>query len=595
MIVRMKKITIFAAADHADEALEALRASGVLHVQLERKTTGSISDIEQKTERAVAALDTISEPEENARLTCPPGDVVDEILMLGERKERLAASGEELDAKLSWYEKWGAVSLHSLSELATAGVSVHLHTATKAEYALLAERQGIYKIGEHGKSMLLAHLLTQGNTPLDLPEEVLPLLEQSALLDERRRVDDELAELEPRLASLGDCRLGVENYLSKLGADLEFARVKASLAQDRGICHVRGFAPVDTLEKLRAIAEKSGWAYMFEEPEEDDETPTLIRNPRWVRIIDPVMAFLGTVPGYKELDVSLWFLLFFALFVAMLIGDAGYGLIYLVLALLARRKFKQAPAEPFILIYVLSICTIVWGVLSGTYFGSERIASIPFLAALSIPAISSFDLTNGGFNDNQFFLIKLCFRIGAVHLTLAHLLAAGKCSNSPKALAQIGWIAIIWGLYCLTGMLVLGQPFPQIGGYLIGIGSLLALLFTNYQKNVLKGVGQTLIEFPLGLIGGFSDVVSYLRLFAVGYTSLVLANTFNMMAVGDGIKSPMAALGAAMILFLGHSLNLVLATMGVVVHGIRLKMLEFSGHVGNEWSGDEYKPFREKS
>jgi len=591
----MKKVTILVGTAHADETLAVLRALGVLHVRLQGQGARSCAEIEQKIERVTTALSKIGSVDEPETLIRMPDQVVDEILELAESRERLLVSREELDGKLAQYRKWSNVSLQAITELGEAGVKVRLFRATRSQYQDLVDTHDLYRVGQEGRTVLLAHIAVGKEHALDdLQEECLPDERRRDLLDAHYRVDEALVEHRAKLAFLGNYRMVLEEYAAQLKTDLEFSRVEASLADDRGISYLQGFAPADALDPFRAAAEENGWAYSLEEPDEDEEVPTLVRNPKWIRIIDPVMAFLGTIPGYNELDISLWFLVFFALFVAMLIGDAGYGLIYLGVTMLARRKFRKAPAEPFILMYVLSAATILWGVLSGTWFGSETIANIPFFAALVIPAISSFDLTKGGFNDNQFLLIGLCFKIGAVHLTLAHALAAAKESNSPKAIAEIGWISIIWGLYCLTGSLVLGQPFPPLGGWLIGVGSGLVLLFANFQKNVLKGVGATLVEFPLALIGGFSDVVSYLRLFAVGYTSLVLASSFNQMALGDGVKGPLAAIGAALILLLGHSLNLVLAGMGVVVHGIRLKMLEFSGHVGNEWSGTEYRPFREE-
>ena len=109
----------------------------------------------------------------------------------------------------------------------------------------------------------------------------------------------------------------------------------------------------------------------------------------------------------------------------------------------------------------------------------------------------------------------------------------------------------------------------------------------------MKGFLTTLGDLPLTMISSFSDVVSYLRLFAVGYASVTVAASFNGMAVGDGITGIVAGLAAAITLFLGHTLNIVLCLMGVIVHGVRLNMLEFSGHMNMQWSGQEYLPFKE--
>jgi V/A-type H+-transporting ATPase subunit I len=134
---------------------------------------------------------------------------------------------------------------------------------------------------------------------------------------------------------------------------------------------------------------------------------------------------------------------------------------------------------------------------------------------------------------------------------------------------------------------------PVITLPLLGTGILLALVFSNYQKNILKGIGETSFELPLSVISSFSDLMSYLRLFAVGFASVQVASSFNNIAIGTGIDNILKGFIAAIVLLFGHSLNIVLGLMAVLVHGVRLNMLEFSGHLRQQWSGREYKPFRE--
>ena len=153
-------------------------------------------------------------------------------------------------------------------------------------------------------------------------------------------------------------------------------------------------------------AEEYSWGYQITEPERHDEVPVYIKNPRWVEIINPVMKFIDIVPGYKEVDVSIYFLIAFALFFAMLVGDAGYGLIFLLISLFFRKKLSS---ELRILVFVLSGATILWGVLSGTYFGSEQIATLPYLKDLIVPDIASFGV------DNVSFMMHLSFLIGVFY------------------------------------------------------------------------------------------------------------------------------------------------------------------------------------
>jgi len=181
-------------------------------------------------------------------------------------------------------------------------------------------------------------------------------------------------------------------------------------------------------------------------------------------------------------------------------------------------------------------------------------------------------------------MMKLTFTIGIIHLTVARLLAASKKLPSPTAVADVGWVLILWCVYFVANQLVLSEPMPGFAMYLLYGGVALVGLFANFQKNIIKGLLLSLGNLPLDIISSFSDIVSYIRLFAVGIATVTVAASFNDMA--GGIAAPL-------VLVLGHGLNIILAMMSVLVHGVRLNMLEFSGHLGQEWSGKEYKPFKE--
>jgi len=274
-----------------------------------------------------------------------------------------------------------------------------------------------------------------------------------------------------------------------------------------------------------------------------------------------------TIPGYKEVDVSIYFLIAFALFFAMLVGDAGYGAIFLIVTLLFRKKVDS---QIRFLMYVLSGSTIIWGVLSGTYFGSEKIAALPFFNNLIIENIASFGV------DNISFMMHLSFLIGAIHLTIAHTVRLFQFINSIKALSELGWVSLVWGLFFLTEQLVLGKTAPEWNIWLFVGGSILVAFFSVESKNFFKSMGVSVANLPLSLISGFSDIVSYVRLFAVGMATAAVASSFNNMIIPDGFSDMgiIDLIMAAVALFLGHGLNIALALMAVMVHGIRLNMLE---------------------
>ena len=184
------------------------------------------------------------------------------------------------------------------------------------------------------------------------------------------------------------------------------------------------------------------------------------------------------------------------------------------------------------------------------------------------------------------------FVIGAIHLSIGHIQKGLKYINSVKAIAQLGWVAIVWGLYLIVNQMVLGEAAPGFMIWLFIGGALLIALFSNPGTNFFRGVIKSLSELPLSIINGFSDIISYIRLYAVGLATVLMAISFNQIAIGEGITTVYSGIVAVLVLILGHGLNMILAVMAVIVHGVRLNMLEYAGHAGVEFSGNEYNPFK---
>jgi V/A-type H+-transporting ATPase subunit I len=297
---------------------------------------------------------------------------------------------------------------------------------------------------------------------------------------------------------------------------------------------------------------------------------------------------MGTFPGYQEYDVSLWFLFSLGLFFAMLIGDGGYGLLFLAGTFALSRKARDLPPGVTTLLYLFSGGTVIWGTITGTWFGVEGLANAPVLNRLIVPALHAY-------TDNQDFMFRLCFIIGTIHLIIAHLIRLARHIKSRRALAEIGWILTVVFLYFLAGNLVLNQPLPAFAVYLLPPGIFHTSSFSTPGGNFFKSFALTLADLPLNVIRAFSDVVSYIRLFAVGYATLIVAVSFNQMAAEFGWGSVPRGIAASLVLLVGHTLNIILAGMAVLVHGIRLNMLEFSSHLEMSWSGRKFTPFRRRT
>jgi V/A-type H+-transporting ATPase subunit I len=578
-----------------DRFLSRLRKAGVLHIKhVKEPVSHEVDYIDNRLQKIGRMVETLSEYYEEDKALKDGMDHEKQVwdcclqveATVRDLKE-VNAQMEALQAELAWYSEWGAADPEDIAKIEKTGIKTALYKLSSKDHAAVADRDDIHLL--HKKNGLYYVILISAGEP-DLRFEKVDMPERSpeqinARMDDlnnRRHVlTSSLREKARHMRAFRHCR-------DKLASEKEFVQVRSGMKGEEGFSYMQGFCPEKHTGRVTAMIKEEGAGYLIEDPDDTDHPPTLITNPAWIRIIDPVFKFMNTLPGYREYDISPYFLIFFSVFFAMLIGDAGYGTLFLGVTWVLRRKFKKAPAQPFFLMYLLSVCTMIWGAITGTWFGIEKVAELPFFNALVIPQIDSFS------SRSQNSVIFICFVIGAVQLSIARIIKVARYINSPLAVAEAGWVFILWGMFFAAGRFVLGRVFPSFAFWLLGGGILMVLFFSDPRKGWIKGALSTLADLPLSVIGSFSDIVSYLRLFAVGYASVVVAQSFNNMAVGGGVDSIAGSLMAALVLFLGHALNIILGFMAVIVHGIRLNMLEFSGHLGMQWTGKKYDPFRSK-
>jgi len=604
MIVPMKKISLVMLDSGRRASLAALRELGVLHLQIEQRGSETLEELEEKRSRLVRALQLIPQLKKK---TAPAADqgpqddflLAERVMEMSERerelKEELGRWGRE-KARL---EEWGDFDPEDLAELRERGIHLRLVKMNRGDRETLSEEQTVFTVAESRDVVWAVVAAPERETALPGEELAVPAVGLSEVNRRIRGIQEELVAMASELEGYVVRRKSVESTIARYDDLLEFERAGEGMTRDGMLAHVTGYAPVESLDAVRRAAARKQWALLIEEPDEEDPVPTLVRNPKWIRIISPVLDFLGTLPGYREYDISMWFLLFFSIFFAMIIGDAGYGCIFLLLTIVARAKFRRAPPQIFFLLFVTSLCTVVWGAITGTWFGVQGLVeSGSALSSFVIDPIASFPPQGVDAMKN---VMHLCFLIGGVQLSVAHIKNLVKKLPRLAAYAELGWLAILWGMYFLIRLIVLENgDFGVLQSWLPGpwllLGGLLFIvLFDEQQGRFLRGVGLGLAKLPLKLldsIGSFSDIISYVRLFAVGLASVEVAKAFNSLAMDMGLSLP-AGLGAAFILFFGHALNIVMGALSLIVHGVRLNMLEFSGHLNMEWTGIPYKPFRD--
>lgn len=603
MIVKMQKLTLFIAETNVDSDLTQLGALGVVHlIPLQLPKDESIDRVEARIKQMTKALEIIetckpidsseSESEstaESANEVRPRGEVAitKRIIHLDERIEQLSRYEQELKNDLKFYQHWGDVSKKDLDMLQKSGLTMRLYIANEKQLEPLEGRDDIFVLGNTENSYRIAQI-SQADEKLDLPEVIIPKRSYDTTKQFFERTQNLIQSAKTDLLELRIYKKLLEDALQERirRRDVRNAQFEG-IGVEQSFRYWQGYFPVDKEKEIISLAQENDWGYSISDPTDEElaDVPTLIKSPRWVERIKPVMSFMGLVPGYKELDVSKTFMIFFTFFAGILVGDAGYGLVFLLLTLFVHSKSKFKAKTEFSLIYTLSISIMVWGVLTGTYFGSPEIAKIPVLSNLIIDKLASF----GG--DNIFFQ-KTMFTIGAIHLSLAHLQNAWKLSNSIRAIGQLGWVAIVWGLFFVVNKMVLGEDTPGFTVWLFVGGAVLVSFFSSSGTNFFKGVISSFGSLPLNIISGFSDIISYIRLYAVALATVLMAESFNQMAIGDGITTVGSFIGAVIVLILGHALNMILAAMAVIVHGVRLNMLEYAGHAGVEFSGSKYLPFK---
>ena len=598
MIVQMKKVTVLGLAHDRAATLEALRDLGVLHVKPVVPPAGT--GLEQAREKTVGLRQLLNALP--ASSDAPPSDrhvrvVIAEISeLLNDRKEwqdRL----DSLKTEIARVAPFGSFDPTAVEDLAKKGVVLKLYRAPAKSMLPLPDGVTAQKLAVVKAD---AYWVLSANAPFEW-----------AGAEEQRLPDDSLADMESETASLRAGLAGVEVQLEKLAADrplvearlaeaeaeLKLQEVRAGMGSAEAIAYVQGFVPAGDVDPIRAAAADQGWGLVVEDPGPQDDVPVKLRQPAWAKPVQAVFDGINILPGYLEADISVVFMLFFSVFFAMIIGDAGYGALFLVLTLLFRKKLPKNAAN---LLVITSACTIAWGLVSGSVFGiSPAFLQTTFFAKLWIPFLDPLKERTA---QN---IMGMCFLIGAIQLSIGHLWNVVDLigQRSFKALEQLGWTMTTWYMFFLADNMVIAgnmarylgspaalKPFTGSIADYVALGGVVLIILFMMKPSEIKDNWFNLALLPLNLISNFTDVVSYVRLYAVGTAGFAVAFAFNTMIFG-GKVTLLSGLIGAVLAFLAHTLNILLCVMGVLVHGIRLNTLEFSNHKGISWSGAPYRPF----
>jgi len=590
MIVAMKKIAVIMQSKDASEGIKQLRKVGLVHVEHQQPPKSSdLGLLHDDLRLFEQAMDILKREEVLESSVCPSEtkDQVDfkaasrHVADLWKRIDYLEEFARGLKQEIMEWQPWGDFNPALVQELAARDIRIKFYQIPASEFKMMPPEAIVKKVSvKNGNVYCL--LISKGKTECAFKDIELPKISPAEMRQRLEHNEAYTLDLKKRLKECLCYHSALSAARDELKKEIEFQEALGGMGQLSGITYLAGYAPAENEKDLLELAKKEKWGILITAPGEEDNVPVLIRNPRWIAIISPIFKFLEILPGYRELDISLPFLVFFSIFFGILIGDAGYGLVYALITFILHQKArgKRRDTGAFFLFYTLSFCAIIWGILTGTFFGHEWVLKAGYKPL--VPALAE---------DKG--LQRFCFFLGALHLSIGHGWRGILKLPSLSALSDCGWICLLWAAFFIARMLILGDSFPFFGKWLIIAGVSAVVLFTNPQKNILKGIGEGLGTLALSLMNSFTDVVSYVRLFAVGLAGVAIADAFNAMAAMVGRSNVFMLLAGILIALIGNALGIILGPVSVLVHGVRLNVLEFSGHANVSWSGISYKPLKE--
>lgn len=608
MIVPMKHLVLLCVAHDGARTLERLRALGCAHLDLSNAASprfaaakGTLADAERAVRILAKSVKEASAagiaPVSGTRFESLKGDALVAAVLSAEEKRAAAVSEKlELGRTVREYAPFGDFDPVLALALKKDGLETVLVKAPASAPVPSAPGGFAQRLSSDGKTAFYAVIAPVG-AAVEIPAggETVPMpaerfsVTRDRMAEAESRANAVLAEL----ASANERAATISDRYPALKDNIAFAAAENTLASQGEISYIEGWLPEDSIPALRAAAVSNGWGIAVRDPLPDETPPTLIRPPKLFRPVTALFQGLGIAPAYNEADVSVPFMCYFSVFFAMLVGDGAYGAIFLALTLFGWYKTRRADGHRpravrswLTLMTIFSSATIVWGIISNTWFGAQ------------IPWCDKWATVQWLGDPSYKNMMFLCFTIGVSHLMTARIWSGVCLVNDRTCLAQFGWAGILLFMYLVTNSIVgIFSSVPSWGYWVFGISLVLVFGFT-LKGNELKSRGIELGMLPLNIMSALGDIISYVRLFAVGLASVQVAANFNDMATGLMSKSealwakPLLAVALVLVLLFGHGLNLLMAGLSILVHAVRLNTLEFSNHKGISWAGYAFSPFK---
>ena len=603
MITKMKKLTFLVYYKEYKEFLSRLQDLGVVHVV--QKQQGNITDPEllqmmQLSARITAAIKLLKGKKDDKRQDLPEvGAGLDGMQVL-ELVDALAEEKTALHQKLQSYIKdyealspWGDFDPAALDRLTKSGFDVRFHIISENNFKeVWIDAYNAMVIGKVASKL---HFITVNRSgvavnidaePVNLPEASLS--EVGKMVDETRRA---IVDNENRLVALAATGITtLETTLKENQENIKYSHVVLSTEHvaDEKVMLLEGWAPERDDQRLRSKFDEDHIYYEIADPVPGDNVPIELSNMKFFSWFEPICK-LYMLPKYSELDLTPYFAPFFMIFFGLCLGDSGYGLFLFLGATIYRmiaKKLSDSTKSILSLVQVLAVSTFFCGLLTGTFFGANIYNwNIPFLQNMK-------DMV---FQDNN-AMFQLSLIMGVIQIIFGMILKSVNQAiqfGLKYAISTIGWVILLLSV-------IFAVLFPSVlplGGtahlVVLAIAGVMIYFFNSPGKNIFLNIGAGLWDTYNMATGLLGDILSYVRLFALGLSGGILAGVFNSLATG--MSPDNAVLGPivmVLIFVVGHAINMFMNVLGAMVHPMRLTFVEFFKNSGYEGGGKEYTPFK---
>lgn len=594
----MKKLTFLVYYKEYEQFLERLRELGVVHIFTKSQGVTENQELQNRIRLAgryaaaikfLQGLNVVADKHEGEAKS---GEKALELLTeLQNKQQQLAHKRQALEKEIASLEPWGDFEAENIERLRKAGYVVNFYICSEKQFndEWISDYNATV-INKIGSKVYFVTITSDKETPeleveyAKLPEKSLSGLKAAveSLISDINNIESNINELAKK--SISD----LEVAQKKIYSEIEFSKVVLtgdSLA-DNKLVLLEGWVPEVKSEDVKSFMDNQGAYYEISAPTPEDNVPILFKNDKFSRLFEPIIR-LYMLPKYNELDLTPFFAPFFMLFFGLCLGDTGYGA-FMVLAVTVYRlmaKNISSGMKPILtLVQILGASTMVCGLLTGTCFGFN-------LYDIQLPFLQKMKETIALDNQQMF---NLSLILGGIQIIFGMMLKAVNQTiqlGFKYAVGTIGWIFVILSsAIAFAGAMEMGGTVHMV---FVVAGLLMAYLYNSPGKNVFVNIGLGLWDSYNMATGLLGDILSYVRLFALGLSGGILASVFNSLASGMSPDNVIAGPIVMVLIFvIGHSINIFMNVLGAMVHPMRLTFVEFFKNSGYEGGGKEYSPFK---